>query len=159
MSQRYEWDWPSRADERRRYFERVIDADYRVVRRRQTISFGWYLLIIGVATIFVLRFFWPALRHAVRHARHHERIRHGGRTSPNRQPWCSRAAGALERSAILSVGASRLDEEELTSPGQKRKLAGALSQNENDTEVSSARWLGWRCRSQRGVVPFPRLRG
>ena len=60
MSQRYEWDWPSRADERRRYFERVIDAHYRVVRRRQTISFGWYLLIIGVAAIFVLRFFWPA---------------------------------------------------------------------------------------------------
>ena len=60
MSEWREWDWPSRGDERRRYFERVIDADYRVVRRRQAISFGWAVFIVIVGVVVLLRFFWPA---------------------------------------------------------------------------------------------------
>jgi hypothetical protein len=52
--------WSGRADERRRYFARVIDADYRVVRRRQAPRFGWSIFIVAVAAIIVLRFAWPA---------------------------------------------------------------------------------------------------
>jgi hypothetical protein len=61
MTQRAPWDWPSRADERRRAFEpEIIDAEYRVVRQRPPVGFLSCLLIVGVAAVVLLRFFWPA---------------------------------------------------------------------------------------------------
>ena len=56
MSDRREWGWSGRADERRRYFARFIEVDYRVVRRRQALRFGWSIFIVAVAAIIVLRF-------------------------------------------------------------------------------------------------------
>jgi hypothetical protein len=59
------YDWPSRADERRRAFhEEVIDVEYRVIdtrRRPPPIGFGSALLIVSVLAIVLLRFMWPAL--------------------------------------------------------------------------------------------------
>jgi hypothetical protein len=55
------YDWPSRADERWRAFAQIIDAECTVVHQRPAISFGWCLLIVGVAMIFVSRFTWPAV--------------------------------------------------------------------------------------------------
>ena len=59
------YDWPSRADERRRAFApEIIDVEYRVVstvRRRPAIGFMSCLLITGVAMAVLLRFFWPAV--------------------------------------------------------------------------------------------------
>jgi hypothetical protein len=50
---------PSRADERRRAFEpEIIEA--RIVPRRPPIGFLSCVMIVGVATIVLLRFFWPA---------------------------------------------------------------------------------------------------
>ena len=60
MSDRTPWDWPSRADERRRAFApEVIDA--RVVRHRPPNRLRLGLLLVTVAPIIVLRFFWPAI--------------------------------------------------------------------------------------------------
>jgi hypothetical protein len=56
------WDWPNRADQRRRSFTpEIIDAEYRVVRQRSSIGFGSCVFIIAVAAIIVLRFFWPPM--------------------------------------------------------------------------------------------------
>jgi hypothetical protein len=54
-----EHDWPLTM----RYHCRrpVIDAEYRVVRQRPAIGYLSCVLIIGVATVFLLRFAWPAL--------------------------------------------------------------------------------------------------
>jgi hypothetical protein len=54
------YDWPSRADERRRYFERIINTEYPVVRRRLPLRFLSCVLIVGVTAIILLWFAWPA---------------------------------------------------------------------------------------------------
>jgi hypothetical protein len=62
MTRRVEpYDWPSRADERRRAFEQIIDAEYTVAHQRPAIGYGWCLLIVSVAMIFLLRFAWAPL--------------------------------------------------------------------------------------------------
>jgi hypothetical protein len=56
------YDWPSRADERRRSFApQIIDAEFRVIEtrpRRPTASFMSCVLIVGVAAAIALRFAW-----------------------------------------------------------------------------------------------------
>jgi hypothetical protein len=49
------WDFLSRADERRRYFERIINTEYPVVRRRPPLGFLSCALIVAVAAIFLIR--------------------------------------------------------------------------------------------------------
>jgi hypothetical protein len=56
------WDFQSRADERRRYFDRIIDAEYSVVRRQRTLGFlSCCVLIAGVALLVVLHFAWKPI--------------------------------------------------------------------------------------------------
>jgi hypothetical protein len=55
------WDWPRRADERRRYFKRVIDTDYRIVRRRRTIGFLSCVMIVGVTLAIIVRLAWAPI--------------------------------------------------------------------------------------------------
>ena len=57
MSRQEPYDWPNRADERRRTFApEIIDAEYRVVRqRRQRSGPNWPVLI---AAGFVLLMLW-----------------------------------------------------------------------------------------------------
>jgi hypothetical protein len=48
-------DFLSRADERRRYFERIINTEYPVVRRRRPLGFLSCALIVAGAAIFLIR--------------------------------------------------------------------------------------------------------
>jgi hypothetical protein len=63
MTRRIElWDFPSRADERRRAFaSEVIDAEYHVVRQRPAIGFMSCVMIVGAAAAIVLRFVWAPI--------------------------------------------------------------------------------------------------
>jgi hypothetical protein len=56
MSKRFEWDFPPTID-----YEKDRRGVYSPRRRRSAISFAWCLLIVTVAAIVILRFFWPAV--------------------------------------------------------------------------------------------------